>query len=164
MCFVPDPRRRTDVRVFVCSPFRGQTSEQQQANVEKARQLLRYAVHLGHAPFAPHLLYPGVLNDADPVERVHGIEAGLSFLLACHELWWLETPQGITEGMRKELQFARPAGLIIRKATEAGRLNGEKFDISEEPDLSWLSKQYDGPSHPFTVVRSPLVCPEDEGE
>jgi hypothetical protein len=41
----------------------------------------------------------------------------MNFLLTCHELWWLDTPKGITQGMRKELEVARCAGLRVYRVT-----------------------------------------------
>ena len=76
---------------------------------------LGHAVRLGYAPFAPHLLYPGALNDAIEEERTQGIQAGLSFLSVCQELWWLQTPKGITSGMQKELELADFLDMTIRK-------------------------------------------------
>ena len=49
-------------RVFICSPYAGDVS----ANCEKARRYLRFAIDRGTIPFAPHLLYPQVLDDSDP--------------------------------------------------------------------------------------------------
>ena len=103
-------------RVFICSPYRGATAEEQEQNVARARAFLAHAVRLGRAPFAPHLLYPGVLNDALEHERNQGIAAGLNFLLTCGDIWWLDTPKGVTSGMRKELELADVAGLSIRRA------------------------------------------------
>lgn len=76
--------------------------------------MLRWAVRRGVAPFAPHLLYPGALNDDDAVERLQGILAGVAFLRACDELWYLDGPKGITAGMTQELAVARIEGLVVR--------------------------------------------------
>lgn len=130
------------MRVFICSPFRGSTPEEQEANVAQAREFLGHAVRHGMAPFAPHLLYPGALNDAIPVERENGIRAGCQFLLACNELWWLSTERGVTTGMRKELELASIAGLVIRKFERVTYVapdgtETEGFGTNGRPDLTW---------------------------
>jgi hypothetical protein len=109
-------------RVFICSPFRGATPEEQAANVEMARALLAHAVRNCRAPFAPHLLYPGALNDNIESERNQGIDAGLNFLLTCDEIWWLDSHKGVTAGMRRELELASVAGLGVYRA---GRVRPE---------------------------------------
>lgn len=45
--------------VFICSPFAGDIEK----NLNKAREYLKFAVKQGTIPFAPHLLYPQVLDD-----------------------------------------------------------------------------------------------------
>lgn len=128
-------------RVFVCSPYRGSTPEEQEANVARARALLAHAVRLGRAPFAPHLLYPGALNDAIESERNQGIKAGLNFLLTCGELWWLDTPKGVTAGMRKELELAHIAGLSIYQVDCDDLTTGPAFYVHlGEVDTSWKTR------------------------
>ena len=54
----------------------------------------------GESPFASHLLWwPGILDDADPVERHKGIEASLEWLrVASATVVYKDL--GITEGMK----------------------------------------------------------------
>ena len=46
-------------KVFICSPFRGDT----EGNARKAAVYSRMAVEEGHLPIAPHLLFPQFLNE-----------------------------------------------------------------------------------------------------
>ena len=64
-------------RVIVESPYAGDIER----NVRYARACLRDCLMRGEAPFASHLLYTqdGVLRDAVPGERAHGIDAGLAW-------------------------------------------------------------------------------------
>ena len=55
--------------VFICSPYAGDIK----TNVDKAKRYLRFAVDKGAIPFAPHLLYPQVMDDHDPDERKLGL-------------------------------------------------------------------------------------------
>ena len=61
--------------VMIESPYAG--------DVEKNLRYLRAALHdcliRGEAPFASHGLYTQVLDDTNPEERKHGIEAGFAF-------------------------------------------------------------------------------------
>jgi hypothetical protein len=60
---------------------------------------------LGHAPFAPHLLYPRFLRDSDPVDREAGIEAGLAWMAVCDEVW-VYRRFGLSVGMEHEIVVA----------------------------------------------------------
>jgi len=63
--------------VILESPYAGDV----EGNVLYARACLRDSLLRGEAPIASHLLYTqaGVLDDALPVERVLGIDAGLAW-------------------------------------------------------------------------------------
>jgi len=63
--------------VIVESPYAGDVER----NIAYARAALSDCLRRGEAPFASHLLYtqPGILDDALPVERMLGIEAGLAW-------------------------------------------------------------------------------------
>ena len=96
-------------RVFICSPFAGDV----EGNMELARDLCRLAIEDGHAPFAPHLLYPGIVDDSNIKDRELGITCGLCFLDACDEVW-AYVGRGQTPGMAQELAYARNTGKRIR--------------------------------------------------
>ena len=88
-------------RVFICSRFAGDIP----GNTAVAKRLCRLAVDRGFAPFAPHLLYTGFLDDAKASEREAGISCGLSYMDACDEVW-VFTKDGVSDGMRRELAHA----------------------------------------------------------
>jgi hypothetical protein len=96
-------------RVFVCSPYRGNTAK----NVEIAQAYCRVLLMAGFAPFAPHLYLPGVMEDeADDDERKRelGIQCGLAWLRACDFVVAAASSMrdtAVTEGMCQELEYAR---------------------------------------------------------
>ena len=99
-------------RIFVCSPV-----------VEKvlAKKLCRLVVDEGHAPFAPHLIYPQFLDDIFPRQRAAGIASGIAWLGQADEMWVFSPDLDLcSEGMRAEV------------------LRSEKFSIP--PKLVWLPK------------------------
>jgi len=96
-------------RVFICSPYAGAVEE----NVELARKLCRKAIEAGHAPFAPHLHYPGIVDDSNADERAVGISCGLRFMAACDEVW-AYIGQGRSAGMIQEIAHATNTGKPIR--------------------------------------------------
>ena len=102
-------------RIFVCSPYRGDVA----ANVEVARAACREVLRAGDAPFAPHLLYPDVLDDDVPAERTLGIEAGRRWLAMSHEVLVVGP---ITAGMREEIATAEALGIPVRYAEPPGAL------------------------------------------
>lgn len=63
----------------------------------------------GHAFFAPHLLYPQILDDRIAIDRASGIGMGLALLERCDELWAFGGH--VSAGM--QLEIARAAGLGI---------------------------------------------------
>ena len=94
--------------VFICSPYSGDIAY----NVEVARSLCRMALLRECAPFAPHLLYPQMLDDDAPNEREAGIRAGLEFMAVCDEVWAF-TRNGVSSGMRREIEHAHKLGLRV---------------------------------------------------
>lgn len=102
-------------RIFICSPFRHELLSRTFAHRQYARDLCRFCIEQGHAPFASHLLYPQFLKDSDAVERSQGIQAALTFLSTCQELWF-GAGFGITEGMRDEIFHANYSiGIPVRE-------------------------------------------------
>lgn len=98
--------------IFVSSPYRGDI----EANTEKAKQYCRYVISQGHTPFAPHLLYPGIIED----DRT-GIDLGLDVLYRCDEVWQFG---GMTEGMMEEGHAASIHRIPVFVLTE----NGDGYD------------------------------------
>ena len=82
------------VMVLIESPYAGDVA----ANVAYARECLLDSLRSGEAPFASHLLYPQVLDDATPHERTQGIEAGLAWGTRA-DLTAVYVDRGITPGM-----------------------------------------------------------------
>ncbi|WP_415519328.1 MAG: hypothetical protein ACEB74_02220 [Desulfovibrio aminophilus] len=100
-------------RIFVCSPFAGDITR----NVKVAEALCRQVMRSGHAPFAPHLLYPTFTDDSVPEQREMGIACGLAFMECCDEVWAF-IGNGISSGMRRELDHAGQLGKPIIEIAE----------------------------------------------
>lgn len=93
--------------VILESPYAGDVER----NVAYARRCVRDSLLRGEAPIASHLLYtqPGILDDAIPEERQHGIDAGLAWRAAAHGSV-VYTDLGITKGMRYGIDAMLRAG------------------------------------------------------
>ena len=90
--------------VFVCSPFGGKKK-----NLDAAINYCLMEVELGNTPFAPHLLYPQMLDEA--TDRQLGIDMGIEMLQRCDELHaWGGM---ITPGMQKEIDAAEHMGIPV---------------------------------------------------
>lgn len=98
--------------VFICSPFAGDVD----LNTSRAQRYMRFAVERGAIPFAPHLLYPQVLDDADRHERELGLTFGLIWLGKCDELWVFG--REISPGMEREIAKAERRCMPIKYFTE----------------------------------------------
>lgn len=92
-------------KVFICSA-RGETAE----NAARAQKYLLQAMHQDYAPFAPHLLYPQVLDEDR--ERGLGLMCALAFLQVCDELWVYGEP---TDGMQTEIAMALELKIPVKR-------------------------------------------------
>ena len=106
--------------IYVASPYAGNVEE----NVEFAKRACRHVMECGHAFFAPHLLYPAILDDGIPEERKLGIDMGLAMLQRCDELWLFG--ENMSAGMQAEKDEAERIGLPIRQVS-----------MAEEPEHCW---------------------------
>jgi hypothetical protein len=109
--------------VILESPYGGDVER----NVRYARAALRDCLKRGEAPMVSHLLYtqPGVLDDNDPVERKHGIEAGLAWgRMASRTVVYGDL--GISEGMRIGISRAAAEGRAIEYRTLSGAWKREQ--------------------------------------
>lgn len=90
-------------RVILESPFAGDI----EANLTYARACMRDSLLRGEAPQVSHCLYtqPGVLDDTDPRERAHGINAGHAWMREADALV-VYTDRGISEGMKAGIRAA----------------------------------------------------------
>ena len=66
--------------VIIESPYRARTKRLAQRNVSYALAAMRDSINRGEAPFLSHMMYTGVLDDNNPIDRQLGIDLGYS--------WW----------------------------------------------------------------------------
>ena len=99
-------------RVVLESPFSGDI----RANLAYARACLRDCLLRGESPVASHCLLTqeGVLNDADPIERAVGINAGHAWMHVCDAVV-VYTDLGISEGMKAGINSALFHGIAVEK-------------------------------------------------
>ena len=96
--------------VYICSPYAGDTA----ANVQKAREYCRYAKDQGRIPLAPHLFLPQFMDER--TERELALFMDIALLSKCAELWVFGAV--ISDGMQKEISYAKRKGKRIRYFTE----------------------------------------------
>lgn len=93
--------------VILESPLAGNVER----NTAYARAALLDSIRRGEAPFASHLLYPQVLDDLDPEQRLAGITAGLEWAakadatVVYHDLG---VSSGMQQGIRHAIEANRP--------------------------------------------------------
>jgi hypothetical protein len=98
--------------IYVASPYAGDVER----NTEYAKLACRTVMEQGHAFFAPHLLYPAILDDSNPRERRLGMSMGLAMLSRCDELWAFG--ERISAGMSAELAEAKRLDIPVRRIIE----------------------------------------------
>ena len=69
------------MKVAIISAFKNK-----EENIKRLKLYLKFAFDKGVSPFASHGLYPGILDDADLVQRKQGIEAGKEFIKICEQV------------------------------------------------------------------------------
>ncbi len=87
--------------------------EELKRNQEYAIRCVRHSLSIGEAPFASHVLYPLVLDDAIPEERGQGIQAGFAWGARADQVA-VYLDYEITPGMIEGIERARLAGQRIR--------------------------------------------------
>lgn len=110
------------MRIFICSPFRGNEKQ----NSRLARRYARSAYLKGYMPIAPHLYFPQFLKEMKMEERMAGIQFGLELMKECQEVWVFG--ETVSEGMYLEITEAAKLGIPIRYFREE---NGEFVERSE---------------------------------
>ena len=95
--------------VIIESPFKGNTPAEEAENIEYARKAMRDSLYRGEAPFASHLLYPQMLDDANEDERRMGIEAGL-LIGRSADRTVVYTDRGTSPGMKQGIKRAEDEG------------------------------------------------------
>ena len=98
--------------IYVASPYAGDAEK----NIEFAKKACRHVMEQGHAFFAPHLLYPQLLDDSVPAERQAGLDMGIAMLSRCDELWCYGGH--ISFGMHCEMEEADRLGIPVRRVLE----------------------------------------------
>lgn len=96
--------------IYVCSQFKGNI----QKNQKEAYRYCKFVISKGHIPMAIHLMFMRFINDFDENKD---ISMSLDILLRCDELWCFG--ENISEGMIKELIFARKHMIKIRYFSES---------------------------------------------
>ena len=116
------------------------TAEEMAENQRYARACMLDSLRRGEAPFASHVLYPLVLDDATPEERRMGMEAGFAW---GHAAWLAAGPsdtygeflatvavyvdRGVTSGMRAGIERHKDHRDV---SIEERRLGGE-WELAE---------------------------------
>lgn len=95
--------------IYIASKYAGDTER----NIQAARRYCRHAIEKGCVPIAPHLLLPQFLSEE--TERDLAIAIDLRLLSLCEELW---ACGGISEGMRREIDYAKKTGIPVRYIRE----------------------------------------------
>ena len=101
--------------VYICSPCRGDYVE----NIKAAERYCRGIVLTLEevVPIAAHVYFTRFLNDTKKKEREIGLECGLSLIDICDEVWVYGDV--ISEGMAREIEYAKNNGIPVKKADEA---------------------------------------------
>lgn len=98
--------------VYICSPLRGDADR----NIRKANGYCLFAAKQSLVPVAPHVMFPGILDDAIPEERSLGLSMGLELVKRCDEVWVFG--ERLSEGMQAEIRAAEDMSIPIHYFNE----------------------------------------------
>lgn len=105
-----NPRNKVSKKlIFVSSKLRGDMEN----NMKLAECLCRIVALKGHIPIAPHIYFTRFLDDRSQNERELGLTCGLELLKLCQEIWVFNL-DGISEGMQREIDFAKKLGKKVQ--------------------------------------------------
>lgn len=96
------------MRVYVCSPLRGDYA----ANIQGAIQHCRAIALYGEIPVAPHIYCTQFLDDTVEDERRLGMDIGMKLLEMCDCV--LVFGERISEGMQQEIDMAVKLDIPVR--------------------------------------------------
>jgi hypothetical protein len=96
-------------RVYICSPYRGDTAR----NTANALRYCRFALLRRRFPVAPHVWLPLFMDDANPAQRELALSFGLRLLCGCREVWVFG--ERVSDGMAREIKTAERRGIPIRR-------------------------------------------------
>lgn len=101
--------------IIIESPFASHIQAQEVEYRDYALKALRHSLYNDEAPFASHLLYTQVLNDATPIERKLGIAQGFAWK-HCRSgsslvLTAFYIDYGVSPGMRIALAYCKEQDL-----------------------------------------------------
>lgn len=85
--------------VYICSPLKGDID----GNIEKVKRYTKFALKCGTAPVVSHF-FALCIDDNNPVDRKTGMDAGLTLMNMCDEVWVFGKTK--SEGMKKEIDYA----------------------------------------------------------
>ncbi len=104
--------------------------EEFKRNQEYALRCMRHSFSIGEAPFASHVLYPLVLEDATPDERRQGMQAGFAWGEVAQQVA-VYVDYDVTPGMIEGINRARRAGQRVRFRRIGKTVEPCTFETSE---------------------------------
>lgn len=134
-------------RVFICSPYRGNTK----VNLDNAIRYCRMADVYSKLPIAPHVYFTRVFPDENAWhDRYIGMYWGKQLMADCKEIWIFCNE--LTEGMIEEIAEAKRLGIAMKFFNvNREEINDDNYLIHTEigPAYRRLISQYYGESFYF---------------
>jgi len=96
-------------KVYICSRYAGDVL----LNIKKAKRFSQQAYKEGYLPVCVHLFLNESTGLKERKDRPKLLKLGLEFIDVCDEVWVFAI-DGISEGMRGEINYAREKGIKIR--------------------------------------------------
>jgi hypothetical protein len=99
-------------RAILESPYQSKNEAKVQLHLDYARAAMLHSLAQGESALASHLIWPWILDDADPAEREQGMIAGFAWHRVA-EASVIYTDLGISNGMEAGIAMAKLFGLPV---------------------------------------------------
>jgi hypothetical protein len=124
------------MRVVIESPYYSTDKEQMERNIAYAHECLRDSLDRGESPFASHLLYTRVLDDAKTHERQLGLRAAMLWIEPA-DFSAVYIDLGISSGMRLGIEKAFPTIPIKLRSLRGGSERVRTMQPHFDRDRYW---------------------------
>lgn len=98
-------------KIYIVSRLRGKNRRDRQFNERVTKYVARMIVEEGGIPVAPHLYFPGFLDDDNSMERAFGMKAGHELMKFCDTFLIVTIDGVVSAGMAEDIAALSRCGI-----------------------------------------------------
>ncbi len=105
------------MKIYIAGPYRADTIEQRDANIQQARDACAEIFRRGHTPFCPHAMTARFDDDYPDIDDERFLETGIKWLECCDAILMLPGWED-SSGSRAERKMAEDLDLWIYESLD----------------------------------------------